>query len=162
MTLGQRIRLIRGNASQDTFARKLHINKNTLGFYERDERTPNAVFIATICKQEGIATDWMLYGEGAIRSGPGAAAADRACPAGQDASILQALVRMVVEVLESDTIYRTALTSAIRVFHQAVRSGQGMERLERRMAVLERQMDALRHPQSVCRHKDKQDNDFSG
>lgn len=69
MSLGQRIRQIRGDESQDAFANRLNINKNTLGFYERDERTPNATFVADICKQERLSPDWLLFGDGPMRRG---------------------------------------------------------------------------------------------
>ncbi|WP_459932172.1 hypothetical protein [Fundidesulfovibrio butyratiphilus] len=47
------------------------------------------------------------------------------------------MVTMTVEVLESDTIYRTALASNIRAFHQAVRSERTLAKLEERVAILE-------------------------
>ena len=40
-------------------------------------------------------------------------------------------------VLESDTIYRTALASNINAFHQAVQSERMLARLEERVATLE-------------------------
>ena len=146
MTLGKRIRQIRGDESQDAFANRLNINKNTLGFYERDERTPNATFVADICKQELISSDWLLYGEGPMRRGEKAIEAPQpvAVPAVQpieDDWKMTDMVTMTVEVLESDTIYRTALASNIRAFHQAVRSERLLAQLVDRVAALEARED---------------------
>ncbi|GAB6035842.1 hypothetical protein JCM15519_04010 [Fundidesulfovibrio butyratiphilus] len=140
MTLGQRIRQLRGDESQDAFANRLNINKNTLGFYERDERTPNATFVADICKRERISTDWLLYGDGPIRRGEATpdTAQDALDPQPiEDDWKMTDMVTMTVEVLESDTIYRTALASNIRAFHQAVRSERTLAKLEERVAILE-------------------------
>jgi len=147
MTLGHRIRQIRGDESQDAFANRLNINKNTLGFYERDERTPNATFVADICKQECIVTDWLLYGEGPMRRGETAPAAaspapPQAPPPEEDFKMVD-MVTKTVEVLESDTIYRTALASNINAFHQAVRSERTLARLEERMELLEKRVEDL-------------------
>ena len=147
MTLGHRIRQTRGDESQDAFANRLNINKNTLGFYERDERTPNATFVADICKQECIATDWLLYGEGPMRRGETAPAAaspaqPQPSPPEEDFKMVD-MVTKTVEVLESDTIYRTALASNINAFHQAVRSERTLARLEERMELLEKRVEEL-------------------
>lgn len=44
-------------------------------------------------------------------------------------------------VLESDTIYRTALASNINAFHQAVQSERQLAKLEERVATLEARED---------------------
>ncbi|WP_051261728.1 helix-turn-helix domain-containing protein [Desulfovibrio inopinatus] len=69
MTIGQRFKEIRGKESQDAFAKRLGINKATLGFYERDERTPNAVVLANICSLSGVSSHWLLFGGGPMRRG---------------------------------------------------------------------------------------------
>lgn len=143
MTLGQRIRQLRGEESQDSFSNRLNINKNTLGFYERDERTPNAIFVADICKQERISTDWLLYGEGPMRRGESAAEVAQAVPAPQPEEDwkMSDMLTKTAEVLESDTIYRTALASNINAFHQAVRSERLLAQLVERVAALEARED---------------------
>ncbi len=47
------------------------------------------------------------------------------------------MITKTVEVLESDTIYRTALASNINAFHQAVRSERLLAQLVERVAALE-------------------------
>lgn len=63
-TLGKRIRLARGNASQDVFARRIQVSKGSLGFYERDENLPNSDVILKICSATGVTLDWLLLGQG--------------------------------------------------------------------------------------------------
>jgi len=53
------------------------------------------------------------------------------------------MVTMTVEVLESETIYRTALASNIRAFHQAVRSERTLVKLEERMAAMESRLEQV-------------------
>lgn len=53
------------------------------------------------------------------------------------------MLTKTAEVLESDTIYRTALASNINAFHQAVNSERTLARLEERMAQLEQRVEVL-------------------
>ncbi|MES9996437.1 helix-turn-helix domain-containing protein [Desulfovibrio aminophilus] len=74
--LGERIRAIRGETSQEEFAAEMGISKTALGFYERNERVPRATFVAELCRPRGISLDWLLYGEGAMRQERRRAGAD--------------------------------------------------------------------------------------
>lgn len=63
-TIGDRIALVRGSMSQSAFAKKLGVvHKNTIGNYERGDRTPDAQFLAALVKM-GINANWLLTGEG--------------------------------------------------------------------------------------------------
>ena len=53
------------------------------------------------------------------------------------------MLTKTAEVLESETIYRTALASNINAFHQAVRSERTLARLEERMEQLEKRVEDL-------------------
>ncbi len=66
-SIGERIKTIRGEMSQESFASALGIKKNSLGFYERDERTPKSTTIATICERFCVNGNWLLFGEGPMR-----------------------------------------------------------------------------------------------
>lgn len=63
-TIGARIRIVRGQESQEAFASSLGISKGSLGFYERDENLPNAAIIAKICSQKGVSANWLILGQG--------------------------------------------------------------------------------------------------
>lgn len=62
MSIGDRIKLIRGKTPQKVFAATLGIAQNTLGNYERNERTPNADVIVAIAQTCNVSFDWLLTG----------------------------------------------------------------------------------------------------
>jgi len=64
MTIGERIRQIRGSISQKEFAVSIGVAQNTLGNYERGGRTPNADIIIKITQNYDISFDWILLGTG--------------------------------------------------------------------------------------------------
>ncbi|MCM0751159.1 hypothetical protein DEA98_06745 [Brucella pseudogrignonensis] len=67
--LGARIRLIRkefGDAERENFASQLGISKNTLAYYERGERTPDATTLASYRDRFGININWLVTGEGSM------------------------------------------------------------------------------------------------
>lgn len=65
-TIGERIALIRGDMSQSAFAKKIGVvHKNTIGNYERGDRTPDAQFLSALVKT-GIDANWLLTGEGSM------------------------------------------------------------------------------------------------
>jgi len=66
-----------------------------------------------------------------------------ASPPAEDDFKMSDMLTMTAEVLESDTIYRTALASNVRAFHQAVRSERTLAQLEERMVVLEAKVEDL-------------------
>lgn len=66
-TLGDRIRLVRGEISQTIFSEKIGITQNTLSRYERNQRVPDAQFIVDLCDSFNISTDWLLLGHGSMR-----------------------------------------------------------------------------------------------
>ena len=63
-TLGARIKLARGEMTQDVFAKLLQISKGSLGFYERDENLPNTDVILKICSFTGVDLKWLVAGHG--------------------------------------------------------------------------------------------------
>lgn len=67
-TLGQRIRMLRGAASQAEFSIPLGISQNTLSRYEKDLRTPDATFIDKLCKLHGISADWLMTGQEPVQT----------------------------------------------------------------------------------------------
>ena len=49
MNIAERIKAVRGDSSQDQFARDIGIHKNSLGRYERGESTPGMDVAIKIC-----------------------------------------------------------------------------------------------------------------
>ena len=62
-TIGDRLAYIRGGWSQATFAGILNVHKNTVGNYERGDRTPDADFLKKLI-DAGYNANWVITGEG--------------------------------------------------------------------------------------------------
>lgn len=60
MTLGKRIRMIRGDRTIANFVEGYGICPNTLMNYEADRRKPDAAFLARLCEIEGVEPNWLL------------------------------------------------------------------------------------------------------
>jgi phage repressor protein C with HTH and peptisase S24 domain len=64
MTIGSRIREIRGNVARPDFAELLGVSRNTIQGYENDDRAPDGYLIAKICENYNINANWLLFGNG--------------------------------------------------------------------------------------------------
>lgn len=65
--LGGRIQNRRGKVSQEAFARKIGVHKNTLIRYEKGERVPDALFLLGICERAKPCNPiWLLTGHGSM------------------------------------------------------------------------------------------------
>jgi transcriptional regulator with XRE-family HTH domain len=56
----ERLNKLRGNMSQDEFAKKIGIARATVGFYENGERIPDASYLIKIAQACEVSTDWLL------------------------------------------------------------------------------------------------------
>jgi transcriptional regulator with XRE-family HTH domain len=61
--IGERLKLARGTTSQGEYSKLLGVTTNTIGRYERGERTPDVDFISAICKETGVNPRWLILGE---------------------------------------------------------------------------------------------------
>lgn len=64
MTLGERLKAVRGNETQKQLAADLEVTTNTYAAYERNERTPGAHFLEAVCRRFQVNPAWLLLGEG--------------------------------------------------------------------------------------------------
>ncbi|ACL73559.1 putative phage repressor [Thioalkalivibrio sulfidiphilus HL-EbGr7] len=78
-TIGERIAHIRGSRSQAALAQQLGVHKNSIGNYERGERTPDADFLRKLM-DAGYNANWVITGEGPMRLGEPEPAAPQAAP----------------------------------------------------------------------------------
>lgn len=62
MSIGDRIKELRGKQSQSSFAELLGIAQRTLANYERNERTPNTDFAILLAQKFNVSFDWLLTG----------------------------------------------------------------------------------------------------
>ncbi|MDL2313370.1 helix-turn-helix domain-containing protein [Desulfovibrio sp. OttesenSCG-928-C14] len=63
-TIGDRIKIARGSMNQADFGKIAGISQRTVGHYEKNERTPDAEFLAKICSGLNISPEWLLLGVG--------------------------------------------------------------------------------------------------
>ena len=102
MTIGERIKQIRGKVSQKEFAISIGVAQNTLGNYERGDRTPNADVIVRIAKDYDVSFNWLLLGEGARQSGTNELGKSNQCKQCQELETELAVERKLVRDLMND------------------------------------------------------------
>lgn len=59
MTIGEKIRQVRGKDSRKEFAEKLGIYSQTLYMYEKGKRTPTLDIVNKICVIYGVKVEWL-------------------------------------------------------------------------------------------------------
>lgn len=65
MTMGERIKTVRGDASRDRLAAQMGVSKSTIVNYETDMRDPPAAFLQKVLElHPHISPGWLLTGEG--------------------------------------------------------------------------------------------------
>ncbi len=62
LTLGQRIRLIRGDKTQTDFGGLLGKSQDAVSVYETDQVTPSLNILAKIADMGNVTVDWLFYG----------------------------------------------------------------------------------------------------
>ncbi|WP_319778409.1 helix-turn-helix domain-containing protein [Maridesulfovibrio sp.] len=67
MTIGERIKRVRGEISQTKFAESLGIVQRTLANYEIEKSLPNSVFLANLAQKYSVSSEWLLFGEGPMK-----------------------------------------------------------------------------------------------
>ena len=68
MTIGNRIRTLRHslNLTQQEFADRIGIKRNTVGSYEIDRNTPIDAVVSLICREFGVSETWLRNGDGTM------------------------------------------------------------------------------------------------
>lgn len=68
MTIGQRLKNVRGNILQKELARRLGVHVNTLAGYERDQKQPDADYLNRVLAMfPEISPEWLLTGAGLMK-----------------------------------------------------------------------------------------------
>lgn len=67
MTIGMRLKELRGKLSREEFAGKLGIHPQTLYRYEKDGRSIDAELIGKIVKAFNISSKWLIFGDGPMK-----------------------------------------------------------------------------------------------
>lgn len=104
-SIGSRLIYIREDESRASFANRIGVHKNTLGNYERDDRSPDAEFLGKLHRL-GFNINWIVSGEGQIRL---PLVVDDACLDAEKSELYLELVDGINQLL--DKVALTATTS---------------------------------------------------
>jgi transcriptional regulator with XRE-family HTH domain len=77
----ERLKSLRGDATQTAFARRIGVAQNSYSRYESGERVPDIKVLAQIARTLGVSADWLL-GIGGSATAPPADAAGQNIPDG--------------------------------------------------------------------------------
>lgn len=136
-----------GGSDIGSLASFLGISRQAINKARATNKIPPAWFIH-IGRVVKVSIDWLVTGDGPKNRDESAPAtapapAQPEPPPSEDDFKMSDMLTKTAEVLESETIYRTALASNINAFHQAVRSERTLVRIEERMGLLEQRMEEL-------------------
>jgi transcriptional regulator with XRE-family HTH domain len=62
MTIGERIKEVRGKKPRDVFAEELGVVRNTVQRYEIYDKKPTMDFVEAICEKYNLHSDWLIFG----------------------------------------------------------------------------------------------------
>ena len=141
-----RIFLACGVQKDADLARVLGIKPQSIAAARKRQQIPTG-WIEQVAEKYHILADWLFFGIGPMRRGevaaPAPTTADQAPPAPAEDFKMSDMLTKTAEVLESETIYRTALASNINAFHQAVQGERLMARMDQRLADLEAKSETM-------------------
>lgn len=63
ITLGERLKALRGTRSQASFGKDLGVSQPTVRNYENNDRLPDTDFIKNVCNRYNVTADWVLFGK---------------------------------------------------------------------------------------------------
>ncbi|MBU1564366.1 MAG: helix-turn-helix domain-containing protein [Proteobacteria bacterium] len=63
-SFSERLKVLRGDLTQATFAQKFDIHRNTISRYESGDGAPDGEFLKTLCRYYNLNSEWLLFGEG--------------------------------------------------------------------------------------------------
>ncbi len=122
--LGNRLRLIRKDRTQEEFASRYGIPQGTLSKFERGKLEPGIDFLTEVSKGEGISISWLLTGERDEKTGKWVLREPEAEYETLPVSIRRVL-DSVIEILESGNgAVIEALKANIRVYLETARAAK--------------------------------------
>ena len=98
MSIGERIKSLRGNENQSTFGNRFGRSRNTIMRYETGKNAPDADFAADLCREYNVEPTWLLLGQGPMRKGE--ETTGKISSSLLDCELLQAAIEAVEEVLK--------------------------------------------------------------
>lgn len=152
-----RLKAVFGVETDTDLAKKLDLKQGSISTAKQKKSVP-PTWITAVALKHGISADWLLTGEGKMRRGvsveiptgqgktlAGVAAATTIMAERRDASDaslldpakqnpnIADLVAKTIEVLQSKTVFQTALESNIEAFHHAIILERKIDQVEDRI-----------------------------
>lgn len=109
------------------------IDQRTISRWKHIDNPPSEGSVLKICHVTGCSFDWLMHGQGEMFPPKAEKAEDTIHETQLDLShekekfSLPEMVTMTMAILESDTVYRSALASNIRAFYKGVISEKEMK-----------------------------------
>ena len=132
--VGKRLREARKKAryTQEALGQLMGVSRFTIMDYETGKTPVPRAFAADIQRTLGISADWLLTGAGEgdmLKMGQEAPQPPKVHALGENHR-MSVMLQKTAEVLESESIYRTALASNINAFHQAIKTESAIVELQ--------------------------------
>lgn len=61
-TIGERIKILRGESTQEQFANKISVSRQYVSLLESGEREPSSLLVHYICQRFHVRREWLLLG----------------------------------------------------------------------------------------------------
>lgn len=112
LSIGDRIRQIRGKKSRADFAAELDIHPQTLYMYEKGKRVVDVDLLQQICLKYGVSVEWLVFGDDGIQVAGGP----------QDKKMEAMLVERDRKIKEQDAYIQTLKDELIAAQAKAIRA----------------------------------------
>jgi transcriptional regulator with XRE-family HTH domain len=137
---GERLKALRKKVGvgQASLGEAIGVTENSIQNYERGQ-LPKSIYLGRMAEFLGCTTDYLLFGKSfdaanhvEARKKEGERRQSAQPPANR--SSLADIVSQVIEILESETVYSTALEANIHAFHEAVRTEKKLQSIHDEMS----------------------------
>ena len=138
-TLGERLKQLRGKASQKQFAQTLGIPPTTLANYESNKSELNFTMIELFTSKFNISTDWLIFGRGPMHPEKSATTPEKAPESAPQAACqrcmeLEVRLEQAEKALEEERLERRDLSNENRrLWKENAELRERCARLEERM-----------------------------
>ena len=179
MSIGERIKKIRGDLSRKEFIKRIGVSQASLTNYETKNMTPKGEVLQKICEEFGADLQWLLTGK---ESPEFTLSLDREIRVTHDSALALTCVQdgavaesqgeyatnafkvsealtMAVKILESNTSFATALYLDIQHFYRAVQSEERfMTLLDEKKKLVKKVQDVEKNCEKLKKRIDRIDN----
>lgn len=114
----KRIKISCGYASEAALARALKMSPQNFNSQKKTGKIKDSLMIHAV--EKGVNIHWIKTGQGSMLAGQPSAIAEPPTNYGASTPPAESLLDLTADVLASDSIFRTALESNVRAFHEAV------------------------------------------